>query len=124
MKIHNKFTAGLVTVGMALGIGVPVAAAISGYGLTATPVTPYLFGSVYGSAKVSGTPAATVGVTLRLLKNGVQQGNTLTYTYSKGGSYNGTIDITRTCTPGTWVTQVKIASGAYASSAGKYIPCL
>jgi hypothetical protein len=121
--MKNKITATLIALGMALGIGVPTAAAVSGYGLTATPQTPWTIGSVYGTAHVSGTATANVGVSVRLLKNGVQK-SMGTWNYTKGSYYNGNINVSYPCSTGTWVTQVKIGGGTWASSPGKFIPCL
>lgn len=123
--MKNKITAGLVALGMALSLGVPMAAAYTAYGVTASPVAPIIWGSnALCAAHVSGTPTATISMTVRCLKNGVQQGTAVGYTLVNGTYYNNTVNVYRACSPGTWVTQVKLAGGSYQSSAGKYLPCL
>lgn len=119
INFKRKAIAGL----LALGIIVPTAAAVTSFGLTATPQTPYTIGSVYGTARVSGTATATVSVSLRLLKDGTQK-SIGSWTYNKGSYYNSNINVSYPCSAGTWVTQVKIGGGSWASSAGKYIPCI
>lgn len=123
--MRNRLTAALVAIGMGLGVGVPTAFGVTSYGVTASPITPQLWGSnALCAASYSGTPTATIGMSLRCLKNGVQQGTVQSYTLYKGTYYKGTANAFRACSPGTWVTQVKLAGGSYQSSPGKYLSCL
>lgn len=123
--MKNRITAALVALGMCLGVGAPLAAAYTSYGITATPKAATLWGSqVLGTFSYNGTATASFAGQSRLLKNGVQQGSTNGFSFTKGVYYSGTGSILRNCSPGTWVTQVKLGGGSWHSSPGKYISCI